>query len=581
MISFLNPLYLLLLPLAALPFLLNLVKRRVRLRLRFPSIQLLKIVEERRARRRPRWYEILLLAVRVAVILLLVFTVAGPRFAPAGSAPPRAVIVVADNSPSMMYVDGGEPRLARAAGFARSLAAGAGPDDLGAVLWTGAPADVVWENLRGAGAVVSAPPAAEGNVADALAAAKPLWAAAEARGRRPELAVITDMQRSAFEDVAAVAKALPRDARVTFYDVRSEADPSWNVALAGFDVEPGRGGSFTVRVDVRQYGRPRPLSLEVGPGRVGAEVPAAARVMARVPLAAAGRYEFSCRGGYSFDDRVAVFVPEAAGVAYEVAAATPGASSWRAALAAAGCEGAAAPASLPRVYVMPLSSWRESSRGPALAEGGAVVVVVPDGGGGGRFDDDTTLSPLELAPARASADDGVLPRAASAGAFETAGVAALETTAPWLEVATTTAGSSFAVTRRMGNGEVFLICTPTLPRYTNFLTSPAFVGFALDLKLRALARANPAFTPARALGTAESDPRTIGEEELRRLFPGAVLTRHAPAGGGRASVPLQSPLAAAALLLLAAEALLASGGVPVRGGRPAGSYKAGAEAGSV
>ncbi|HUV85848.1 MAG TPA: BatA domain-containing protein [bacterium] len=580
MISFLNPLYLLLLPLAALPFLLNLVKRRVRLRLRFPSVQLLKTVEERRARRRPRWYEILLLAVRVAVILLLVFTVAGPRFTAGGSAPPRALIVVVDNSPSMTYVEDGETRAARAGRYARSLAAGAGPDDLGAVLWTGGPADVVWENLRDAATTISPPPAAGGNVADALAAAKSLWAAPDARGRRPELAVITDMQLSAFEDVDAVASAMPRDAYVTFYDVRSEPTPSWNVALAGFGVTPGAGEFFNVNVEVSQYGRPRPASLEAG-GVVVGDVPAAARATARVPFSEGGRHELSCRGGYPFDDRVDVFVPEAAGVACEVAPATPGARSWRAALAAAGCEEAAAPASLPGIYVMPLSAWRGSSRGRALAEGGTVVVVVPDDAGGGRFDDVTTLSPLELVPARVSADGGVLPYAASAGTFEAAGVAALETTAPWLAAAATSPGLPFAVTRRMGKGEVFLICTPTVPRYTDLLTSPAFVGFALDLRLRALARANPAFAPARAFASPESDPRTIGEEGLRRLFPHVVVTRHAPAGRGRASVPLQAPLAAAALLLLTAEALLASGGVRVRGGPPAGSIKAGAEAGGV
>jgi hypothetical protein len=580
MISFLNPLYLLLLPLAALPFLLNLVKRRVRLRLRFPSVQLLKTVEERRARRRPRWYEILLLAVRVAVILLLVFTVAGPRFTPGGSAPPRALIVVVDNSPSMTYVDEGETRVVRGARYARSLAAGAGPDDLGAVLWTGAPGNVVWGDLRDAAAAISAPPAAEGNVADALAAARSLWAEPDARGRRPELAVITDMQRSAFDDVAAVAKALPRDTYVTFYDVRSEPAPSWNVALAGFSIMPGAGDIFNVNVEVLQYGRPRPVSLEAE-GVVVGDVPAAARATARVPVSEGGAHELSCNGGYPFDDRVDVFVPAAAGVACEVAPATPGARSWRAALAAAGCEGGTAPASLPGIYVMPLSAWRASPRGRALVEGGAVVVVVPDDGGGGRFDDDTTLSPLELVPARVSADGGVLPNAASAGGFETAGVAALETTAPWLEAAATSDGSPFAVTRRTGKGEVFLICTPTLPRFTNFLTSPAFVGLALDLRLRALARANPAFAPARAFASLESDPGTIGEEELRGLFPHAVVTRNEPRGRGRASVPLQAPLAAAALLLLAAEALLASGGTRVRGGRPAGSFTARAEAGGV
>lgn len=565
MISFLNPLYLLLLPLAALPFLLNLIKRRVRLRLRFPSVQLLKIVDERRARRRPRWHEILLLAVRAAVILFLVLTVAGPRFTPGGGAPPRALVVVADNSPSMTYVEEGETRLVRAARYARSLAAGAGPDDLGVILWTGAPGGATWQDLRGAATTTSTPPAADGNVADALVGPRSLWAAAAARGRRAELAVITDMQRSAFEDVGAVASALPAGLRVTFYDVRAEAVPKWNAALAGFGVTPGAGGLFDAGVEVRQYGKPRPLSLDDGTGRVAAEVPAAPRATVRVPLTAGGRYEFSCSGGYPFDDRVAFYVPEDIGVAYEVASATPGARSWGAALAAAGCEEGEAVASLPAVRVMPLSAWRESSRGRALAEGGAVVVVVPDDAGGGRFDDVTTLSPLKAAPARVWADGGVLPRAASAGTFEAAGVAALRTTVPWAEAATTSAGLPFAVTRGMGNGEVFLICAPTLTRYTDFLTSATFVGFALDLRLRALARAYPAFAPARAFGTSESDPETVTEEELRRLFPHAVVTRHAPAGRGRAAVPLPSPLAAAVLLLLVVEALLAARGLRTPG----------------
>jgi hypothetical protein len=571
MLSFLNPLYLLLLPLAALPFLLNLIRRRVRLRLSFPSVQLLKIVEERRARRKPRWHEILLLAVRAAVILLLVFTVAGPRFTPGEAAPPRALIAVVDNSPSMTYVEEGETRLVRATRYARSLAAGAGPDDFGIILWTGARAEGDWQGLRDATATISTPPAADGNVADALAAAKFFWSAAEARGRRAELAVITDMQRSAFEDVDALASALPRDVHVTFYDVRFEVGPLWNVALAGFTVTPGEGDFFDARLDVWQYGRPRPVPFEVGLGRVAAEVPAAARAAVRIPLTTGGRYEFSCRGGYPFDDRVDVFVPEKAGVACEVAPATPGARSWSAALAAAGCEEGATLESPPGIFVLPLSAWRESSRGRALAERGAVVVVVPDDAGGGRFEGVTKLSPLETAPARVSADGGVLPHAASAGTFEAAGIGALETTAPWITAAATSAGVPFAVTRRLGKGEAFLICAPTSPRYTNFPTSAAFVGFGMDLRLRALARVDPGFAPARAFGTPESDPTAMGQEDVARLFPHAVVTRHAPGGRGRASVPLQSPLAAAALILLVAEALLAARGVHTPGSPPVAS----------
>jgi hypothetical protein len=118
---------------------------------------------------------------------------------------------------------------------------------------------------------------------------------------------------------------------------------------------------------------------------------------------------------------------------------------------------------------------------------------------------------------------------------------------------------------------VFLICAPTSPRYTNFLTSAAFVGFGMDLRLRALARADPAFAPARAFGTSESDPTAMAQEDVLRLFPHAVVTRHAPGGRGRASVPLQSPLAAAALLLLVAEALLAARGVHTPGSAPVAS----------
>ncbi len=254
-----------------------------------------------------------------------------------------------------------------------------------------------------------------------------------------------------------------------------------------------------------------------------------------------------------------MYVPPTADVAYAVAPATPGARLWEAALAAVGAERPAGElAAPPGIYVTSLSAWRAAARVRSWVERGFVVAVVADGAAGGRFDDDTTLSKFASPGGPVSADAAFLPNAASAGSFRAAGVMALTTSAPWQAAAAAADGRPFVATRRMGKGEVFLICAPVGREYTNFYTSAAFVGFVLDLKMRALARTYPDFAPARAFISAESNPKAIGEEELRRLFPRAVVTRHEPRGRGRASVPLQAPAAATVFLLLAAEALIAS-----------------------
>jgi hypothetical protein len=561
MISFLNPLYLLLLPLGALPIILNLIKRRVRLRLQFPSVQLLKIIEERRARRRLSWRELLLLVMRVAAIVLLVLMFAGPRFTPRGASPPRAVVAVVDNSPSMTYVDEGGERLARAVRYVHALGAAASAEDVGAVIWTGSAAKgLEWGGLADAAAAAKVP-TAEGRLGDALAAASRLFAKAEAEGRKRELAVFTDMQEAAFEKVEAAASGLPSGVGATFYDVRAEAGPAWNAAVAGLQVFAGAEDAFDVDLDVRQYGKPRPLAVEEVGGRTVADVAAAARAKVRFSVPGGRRYEFRCSGGYGFDDHVAVALPPTARVTYTVAPGTPGARLWEAAFAAVGAE--PAPGDLttpPGVYVTSLSAWRASPRARSSAEAGFVVAVVPDGAAGGRFDGDTALTKFGSAAGPVSGDAAVLPNAASAGSFQTAGVMALKTSALWQAAAATADGRPFVATRRIGKGEVFLICAPVGRRYTNFYTSAAFVGFVLDLKLRALTRAYPEFAPARAFISAESKPKTIAEEELRRLFPGAVVTRHEPRGRGRPGVPLQAPAAATVFLLLAAEALIASRG---------------------
>jgi hypothetical protein len=559
MISFLNPLYLLLLPLAALPILLNLVKRRVRLRVRFPSIQLLKIVEERRARRRPRWQEILLLALRVAAVLLLVLMLAGPRLTFGGAAPPRAVVVVVDNSPSMAYVEDGEARLARAVRYARSLGRGANDGDLGAVVGTGpAKAQPAWGELSDVAAGLSGEASAGGRLADALAKAREMYGAAAVRGRVREVAIFTDMQREAFAALPEGGRSLPPGVRITFYDVRSASEPAWNVALTAFRVLPAGGGSYEVVVDVRQYGRPRPLTVEeVGGG--ADDVTAGSWGQARFGAAGGRRYDFACRGGYGFDDRVSVELPVGTAVGYDVAAGTPGGRTWAAAFEAVGMEARAADSSgAPGVYVMPLSAWRSSRRGASWAERGFVVVVVPDDATGGRFDDGTVVAEFVPGRAQVAADPSLLPNAARAGRFEVAGYMEVSSGGSWLTAAAATDGTPVILSREMGKGTIFMVCVPAGRDYSDLFTSVTFVGLALDLNLKAIERAQPGFAAARSFETAESDPAALGEDEVRVLFPGAAVTRNAPADRRGRSVPLQSHAAAAVFLVLAAEALLAS-----------------------
>jgi len=559
MISFLNPLYLLLLPLAALPILLNLVKRRVRLRIKFPSVQLLKIVEEKRARRRPKWQEILLLALRVAAVLLLVLTLAGPRLTLGGAAPPRAVVAIVDNSPSMTYVEDGETRLSRAVRYARALGRGANEGDAGAVVWVGpgkAPAE--WGSLADVTAGVAAEAAAEGRLADAFAATRSLYDDPGSRGRVREVAVFTDMQREAFAGLAGGGASLPGDARVTFYDVRSAPEPAWNVALTAFRVLPAGGGPYEIVVDVRQYGRPRPVTVEATGGGTF-DVPAGSWGQARFTLAGGSRYEFYCRGGYDFDDRVSASLPGGGAVACDVAPATPGARLWEAAFAAFGL--ASRPAedgNPPGVCVVPLSG--ESSAGSALslAERGFVVVVVPTGTQGGRLGDGIVVGEFVAAPAEVSADGALLPNAARAGRFNAAGHMPVTSSAGWRAAAAAADGAPLILTREVGKGDLYLLCVPVGREYSDLFTSVAFLGFALDLSLEAAAASDPGFAAARSYDTAESDPAALGEDELRGLFPEAAVTRNEPADRPGRSIPLRSHMAAAVLLVLAAEVLVAS-----------------------
>lgn len=574
MISFLHPLYLLLLPLAAVPWLLNLIKRKIRVRVVFPSVQLLKVVEERRARRRPKWYELLLLALRMAAIAALVLMLAQPRFTPPGSPPPRAVVMIIDTSPSMEFVEAGESRLARAGRYASALAATAGPEDLGVVLWTGSEgAGATWGKLAETAPAREVPPAAEGSLAEALVAAAALAAAPATAGRTVEMAVFTDMHGAAFEAGAGEALSLPAGGSLTFYDVRRDGTPRWNVALTAYRLVPAAAGKAGVVVEVQQYGPPRPVMV-TGPGGRGREVPAGPLGEATFEEVPAGPVRFECRGGYPFDDVLAVTIPASAEVP-AVVGEVAGAGMWEAAFEAAGMPlGAPEEASEYAVLVVRAGEWGSSAAARAGAESGSVVVLVPEGPEEMPLGEDERWGAYEPGAARTSFA-AAFPLARAAGEFDVGGTRAGELPAPWEVVAATAEGRPVIASRRWGRGEVVALSLPPGREYSNFYTSPAFVGFALDLKFRAGAPEGEA--SAATVASAESDPAPVTPAVLEARFPAAVVTRHAPTGKSRRGAPLAAWAAAAAFVLLAAEALAAAktvtagpASVPAsgRGGRP-------------
>lgn len=102
--SFLHPLALLGLTAAAIPALLHLLQRRVPPELEFPAIRYLSAAE-RESARRLRLRHLLLLILRTALIVVIVFAAARPLVrvqgvGGSGAHEPTALVVILDNSPS-------------------------------------------------------------------------------------------------------------------------------------------------------------------------------------------------------------------------------------------------------------------------------------------------------------------------------------------------------------------------------------------------------------------------------------------------------------------------------------------------
>src|SRR6266540_3630166 len=112
-VSFIHPLALLGLTAAAIPALLHLLQRRIPPELDFPAVRYLSAAE-RESARRLKLRHLLLLILRTALIVAIVFAAARPLVSlrgagvSGGAHEPTAVVVILDNSPSSgAVVDGG------------------------------------------------------------------------------------------------------------------------------------------------------------------------------------------------------------------------------------------------------------------------------------------------------------------------------------------------------------------------------------------------------------------------------------------------------------------------------------------
>jgi hypothetical protein len=231
MIGFLSPLFLLGAAAAAIPILLHLLKRHPEARVRFSAVKLLQQVPVEHVRRR-HLRELLLLALRIAALILLAVAFARPFVASADPAGGPGVTVVALDTSLSMAAPG---QFERARELAHEAVRGARASELVAVV------------TFDASARVSQPPTLDRALADAvIREARPLFGATRYRAplaaaldligeRRGTIVVVSDLQQNGWATTDAVT--LPDRVAVEVRDT-GEAPP--NLAVTAVRIEGSR-----------------------------------------------------------------------------------------------------------------------------------------------------------------------------------------------------------------------------------------------------------------------------------------------------------------------------------------------------
>ena len=281
----------------AIPILLHFVRRQSAPPLAFSDLRFLRRAQSAAVRR--RWLrDWLLLALRVAALLLLAAAFARPFYDATGLAGRPVTIVALDRSFSMAFP--GMFERARAAARAAVAAAPAG--DLVGVVTFDDRARVVAEPAPGRDAAVAAiNRAAAGYGATGYAAA--LDAAAGVIGTREgRMVVVTDLQQSGWE--AAAGGRVPREVAVTATVVEPAGD---NLAVTAMEVTPA--GAAAVVMNTAADDRPVRIELRAGGVVIEAEemmlAPGSTDVVFDAALPPAGLLEVAVDdpGGLAADDR--------------------------------------------------------------------------------------------------------------------------------------------------------------------------------------------------------------------------------------------------------------------------------------
>jgi len=213
MLSFLSPLFLIGAAAAAVPIVLHLLKREPETRVKFAAVRLLKQAPVEHTQNR-HLRELILLALRVAALVLLALAFARPFLASGGAIASTGVTVVALDTSFSMAAPG---RFERARQLAKDALERAPAGDLVGVVKFDDDAEIAakpgGDRVLAAAAIDQASPGyGATRYRAALSAASQLFA-----GRRGTLVVVTDLQENGWD--AGDRAAVPDGTTITVADV--------------------------------------------------------------------------------------------------------------------------------------------------------------------------------------------------------------------------------------------------------------------------------------------------------------------------------------------------------------------------
>ncbi len=250
--GFLNPALLALGAAVAVPLILHLLHRHQGPRLIFPALRYLRRAEKENARR-IKLRQLLLMALRLAVLILLVLAAARPFLQSGGAGhEPTAIAIILDNSLSTGLITGEERVLDQLKARALETLARARAEDRFWVIRAGSP----WEPAIMAEPAVAAElvreteiSAGRADIDAALTRARALLAAG-ADGRVTEIHLLTDLQASSFTHSTEAGPTGAVNPPLLVWGPKDEAPENTGIAAVtvGGGVAPRAGETSTISV---------------------------------------------------------------------------------------------------------------------------------------------------------------------------------------------------------------------------------------------------------------------------------------------------------------------------------------------